>query len=64
MRATYELRKMMVYFNGEVLNKEVHIPANYDGKFEKELVLADEKTQEAIANQMTAFVDWVRFCNK
>jgi len=58
MRATYELRKTMIFFNGLVLNKEVHISANYL-KFDKELKLTDEATQKAITNQMTAFVDWI-----
>ena len=58
MRATYELRKTMIFFNGLVLNKEVHISANYL-KFDKEVKLTDEATQKAITNQMTAFVDWI-----
>ena len=49
---------MMVYFNGEVLNKEIHIPANYE-KFVTELKLTHEATQKAIGNQMTAFVDYI-----
>jgi len=63
MRATYELRKILVYFNGLVLNKEIHIAANFQ-KFDKLNNLTDEATQKAIANQMTAFVEWVNFCRR
>jgi len=63
MRATYELRKMMVYFNGEVLNKEIHIPVNYE-KFVTELKLTDVEAQKAIGNQMTAFQDYIKMYTK
>ena len=58
MRATYELRKTMIFFNGLVLNKEVHINANYL-KFDKDLKITDESTQKAITSQMTAFAEWI-----
>ncbi len=63
MKATYELRKTMIFFNGLVLNKEIHIGENYK-KFDKDLKITDEATQKAIKNQMTAFADWIKFCYK
>ena len=63
MRATYELRKMMIFFNGLCLNKEVHISANYQ-KFDKDANLTDETTQKSIQSQMTAYTEWINFCQK
>ena len=41
MRSVYELRKIMIFFNGLILNKEVFISANYL-KFDKEGKLTEE----------------------
>ena len=62
-RSVYELRKTLIFFNGLIINKDVFIGSNYL-KFDKEGNLTDEATQKAIKSQMTAFSEWIDFCER
>ncbi len=57
VRAIYDLRKVLMYFDAYILTKECNISKNYL-KFDKEQNLTDKEIQTAIQKQMVAFVEW------
>jgi len=63
-RSQYDLRKMMVFLNGFVLQKpEVMIGSNYL-KFDEESNLKDEAPKKYLVEQMAAFIEHITFVKK
>lgn len=61
MRAQLQLRQVMVYLDVKVLNKpEVLIPFAYEGKFDENGNLIDEKAKEHIRKMLIAFESFVK----
>jgi len=59
-RAQYHLRQVFVFLDMHALNRpEVMVP-NAQEKFDDKLILTDEKTKEAISNQLKALDVWTR----
>jgi len=59
-RAQYHLRQVLVFLNMHALNRpEVMVPMVQD-KFDDKLILTDDKTKQAIAEQLKALDAWTR----
>ena len=59
-RAQYQLRQMMVFLNGLVLNKPEVMIGQSATKFDAEGRLTDEPTRKFIADLLIALVTWTR----
>ncbi len=62
-RSQYELRKIFVYFNANVLNKEAMIGSNYL-KFNQAGEITDDAAKSSLAAQAAAFADYIAFVKK
>lgn len=61
MRAQLQFRQVMIYLDVRVLNKpEVLIPSAYEGKFDENGDLVDERAKEQIKKMLAAFEDFVK----
>lgn len=59
-RAQYHLRQVLVFLDMHPINRpEVMVPSAQD-KFDADLILTDERTKEAITNQLKALDIWTR----
>ncbi len=59
VRAQYHLRQIMIFLNGQILNRPEVMIGAAAGKFDAQGKLTDEPTRKIIADQMLAFRDWV-----
>lgn len=59
-RAQYHLRQILVFFNGQVLNRpEVMVGAAHE-KFDASGTLTDEKTKEKVRELLNTLVAWTK----
>lgn len=60
MRAQLQFRQVMIYLDVRILNKpEVLIPSAYEGKFDNDGNLLDERAKEQIRKMLIAFEEFV-----